>query len=79
MRTGSFHQPISLLSICDARLPIPAQLNPSSGSMEMRASTLLVKSPDLTVPNRAKLSGQQDKRFDRDGILISARAEVGQH
>jgi hypothetical protein len=21
MRTGSFHQPISLLSICDARLP----------------------------------------------------------
>jgi hypothetical protein len=57
----------------------PAQLNPSSGSMEMRASTLLVKSPDLTVPNRAKLSDHQDKRFDRDGILISARAEVGQH
>ena len=45
MRTGSFDQPTSLLSIRDARLPHNHIFNPSSGSMDMRAIAFEVKSP----------------------------------
>lgn len=48
MRTGYSHLTISPLSIRDARLPSPLP-NPSSGSMDMRASDSVVKSPDLAV------------------------------
>ena len=59
MRTGSFHRTISPLSIRTARLPTPL-LNPSSGSMDMRASNSVVKSPDLAVAIRATFSGHQE-------------------
>jgi hypothetical protein len=62
-----------LLSIRDARLPIRTTQSKQRLDGNARVDSL-VKSPDLTVPNRAKLSGHQDKRFKRDGILISARA-----
>jgi hypothetical protein len=60
MRTGSFHRTISPARhlAMPARLPAP-QLNPSSGSMDMRASTGL-SIPDLAVANRATFSGHQE-------------------
>jgi len=61
MRTGSFHRTISPLSIRNARPPTPL-LNPSGGSMEMRASNSVVKSPDLAVAIRATFSGHQEQR-----------------
>jgi len=50
MRTGSFHQPTSLLSILTpASLPTPP-INSSSGSMEMRALPLEAPNPPTFGP-----------------------------
>jgi hypothetical protein len=46
-------------STTPARLPAPL-LNPSGGSMDMRASNSVVKSPDLAVAIRATFSGHQE-------------------
>jgi hypothetical protein len=47
------------ISRCPLRLPSPRH-NPSSGSMDMRASIPVVKSPDLAVSICATFSGHQD-------------------
>jgi hypothetical protein len=60
-----------------ARLPAPHP-TPSSGSMDNARVYSVVKSPDLAVAIRATFSGHQVKII-KDGILTSARAEVGQY
>jgi hypothetical protein len=62
MRTGSFHRTISPLSIRTARLPTPL-LNPSSGSMDMRASTRWSNPP--TWPLRSARRFQAIKSNDQ--------------
>jgi hypothetical protein len=61
MRTGSFHQTISPLSIRDARPPAPRPTSQSKQRLDGNARVdSEVKSPDLAVAIRATFSGHQE-------------------
>ena len=77
MRTGSFHQPTSPLSIRDARPPAPPTTQSKQRLDGYCARRLrAVKSPNLAFAIRATFSGL--RTICKDGILISARTVVGQ-